>query len=44
MCSPQTSPLIAVDGNPLEHIWVLQSPLLVMSDGQIALNALDRSK
>ena len=36
--------LIAVDGNPLERIWVLQNPLLVMSNGQIALNALDPSK
>jgi len=36
--------LIAVDGNLLERIWVLQNPLLVMSNGQIALNALDPSK
>ena len=36
--------LIAVDGNPLEHIWVLQSPLLIMSNGQVVLNALDPSK
>jgi imidazolonepropionase-like amidohydrolase len=36
--------LIAVDGNPLERIWLLQNPLLVMSNGQIALNALDPSK
>jgi imidazolonepropionase-like amidohydrolase len=36
--------LIAVDGNPLEHIWVLQNPLLVMSNGQVAMNALDPSK
>jgi imidazolonepropionase-like amidohydrolase len=36
--------LIAVDGNPLERIWVVQNPLLVMSNGQIALNALDPSK
>jgi imidazolonepropionase-like amidohydrolase len=36
--------LIAVDGNPLERIWILQNPLLVMSNGQIALNALDPSK
>jgi imidazolonepropionase-like amidohydrolase len=36
--------LIAVDGNPLDRIWVLQNPLLVMSNGQIALNALDPSK
>ena len=36
--------LIAVDGNPLERIWVVQNPLLVMSNGQIVLNALDPSK
>lgn len=36
--------LIAVDGNPLEHIWVLQNPLLIMSNGQVAMNALDPSK
>jgi imidazolonepropionase-like amidohydrolase len=36
--------LIAVDGNPLERIWVLQNPLLIMSNGQIVLNALDPSK
>ena len=36
--------LIAVDGNPLEHIWVLQNPLLIMSNGQVVLNALDPSK
>ena len=36
--------LIAVDGNPLEHIWVLQNPLLIMSNGQVAMNALDSSK
>jgi imidazolonepropionase-like amidohydrolase len=36
--------LIAVDGNPLDRIWVLQNPLLVMSNGQIALNVLDPSK
>jgi imidazolonepropionase-like amidohydrolase len=36
--------LIAVDGNPLERIWVLQNPLLVISNGQVALNALDPSK
>ena len=36
--------LIAVDGNPLERIWVLQNPLLVMSNGQMALNVLDPSK
>ena len=36
--------LIAVDGNPLESIWVLQNPLLIMSNGQVALNALDPSK
>ena len=36
--------LIVVDGNPLERIWVLQNPLLVMSNGRVALNALDPSK
>ena len=36
--------LIAVDGNPLEHIWVLQNPLFIMSNGQVVLNALDPSK
>jgi len=36
--------LIAVAGNPLEHIWVLQNPLFIMSNGQIVLNALDPSK
>ena len=36
--------LIAVDGDPLERIWVVQNPLLVMSNGQIVLNALDPSK
>jgi len=36
--------LIAVDGNPLESIWVLQNPLLIMSNGQVAMNALDPSK
>ena len=36
--------LIAVDGNPLESIWVLQNPLLIISNGQVALNALDPSK
>jgi imidazolonepropionase-like amidohydrolase len=35
---------LVVDGNPLERIWVLQNPLLVMSNGQIAMNALDPSK
>jgi imidazolonepropionase-like amidohydrolase len=36
--------LLVVDGNPLERIWVLQNPLLVMSNGQIAMNALDPAK
>ena len=36
--------LIVVDGNPLEHIWVLQNPLFIMSNGQVVLNALDPSK
>ena len=36
--------LIAVDGNPLERIWVLQNPLLIMSNGHVVLNALDPSK
>jgi imidazolonepropionase-like amidohydrolase len=36
--------LLVVDGNPLERIWVLQNPLLVMSNGQIALNRLDPAK
>jgi imidazolonepropionase-like amidohydrolase len=36
--------LIAVDGDPLERIWVVQNPLLVMSNGQIVLNALDPAK
>jgi imidazolonepropionase-like amidohydrolase len=36
--------LIVVDGNPLDRIWILQNPLLVMSNGQVALNALDPSK
>jgi imidazolonepropionase-like amidohydrolase len=36
--------LIAVAGNPLEHIWVLQNPLFIMSNGQVVLNALDPSK
>jgi imidazolonepropionase-like amidohydrolase len=33
--------LVAVDGNPLADIRVLQDPLLVISNGRIALNRLD---
>jgi imidazolonepropionase-like amidohydrolase len=36
--------LLVVDGNPLDRIWVLQNPLLVMSNGQVVYNALDPAK
>jgi imidazolonepropionase-like amidohydrolase len=32
--------LIAVEGNPLEHPVTLQDPLLVISNGRVALNRL----
>lgn len=36
--------LIAVDGNPLEDIIVVQDPLLVISNGRIGLNRLEFGK
>jgi imidazolonepropionase-like amidohydrolase len=33
--------LIAVEGNPLERVDALQDPLLVVSNGRVALNRLD---
>ena len=33
--------LIAVNGNPLENIRVLEDPVLVVSNGRIAINRLD---
>ena len=35
--------LIVVDLNPLEQIWILQEPLLVVSNGRVALNKIDFS-
>ena len=36
--------LIVVDGNPLETVRTLQDPLLVVSNGRVALNRLDFAK
>ena len=36
--------LIVVDGNPLENLRPLQDPLLVVSNGRVALNRLDFAK
>lgn len=36
--------LIAVDGNPLENIGVVQDPVLVISNGRIAVNRITFSK
>lgn len=36
--------LIAVEGNPLENVRSLQDPLLVVSNGRVALNRLDFKK
>jgi imidazolonepropionase-like amidohydrolase len=36
--------LIAVDGNPLDDVRSLQDPLLVVSNGRVALNRLDFKK
>jgi len=33
--------LIAVNGNPIENIRVLEDPVLVVSNGRIAVNRLD---
>lgn len=33
--------LMVVDLNPLENIWILQEPLLVVSNGRVALNKVD---
>ncbi len=35
--------LMVVDLNPLEDVWVLQEPLLVVSNGRVALNKIDFS-
>lgn len=36
--------LIAVEGNPLDNVRTLQDPLLVVSNGRVALNRLDFAK
>jgi len=36
--------LVAVEGNPLEDMVVLQDPLLVISNGRVALNRLDHRR
>lgn len=36
--------LIVVEGNPLENVRALQDPLLVVSNGRVALNRLDFAK
>ena len=36
--------LVVVEGNPLEKVEVLQDPLLVMSNGRIAIDRLEFSK
>jgi imidazolonepropionase-like amidohydrolase len=36
--------LIVVDGNPLENVRSLQDPLLVVSNGRVALNRLEFAK
>jgi imidazolonepropionase-like amidohydrolase len=33
--------LLVVDLNPLDDIWILQEPLLVVSNGRVALNKID---
>lgn len=33
--------LMVVDLNPLDNIWVLEEPLLVVSNGRVALNKID---
>ena len=35
--------LLVVDLNPLDQIWILQEPLLVVSNGRIALDKIDDS-
>ena len=35
--------LIVVDLNPLSEIWILQEPLLVVSNGRVALTKIDDS-
>lgn len=35
--------LVVVDLNPLDDVWILQEPLLVVSNGRIALNKIDFS-
>jgi imidazolonepropionase-like amidohydrolase len=35
--------LIVVDLNPLNEVWILQEPLLVVSNGRVALNKIDYS-
>ena len=36
--------LIAVEANPLENVRTLQDPLLVVSNGRVALNRLEFAK
>jgi imidazolonepropionase-like amidohydrolase len=36
--------LIVVDANPLDNVRTLQDPLLVVSNGRVALNRLDFAK
>jgi imidazolonepropionase-like amidohydrolase len=36
--------LVVVERNPLEHVGTLQDPLLVMSNGRVAVNRLNFSK
>ena len=33
--------LLIVDANPVEQVWVLEDPLLIMSNGKIVVNRLD---
>jgi imidazolonepropionase-like amidohydrolase len=35
--------LVVVDLNPLDNIWILQDPLLVVSNGRVALNKIEFS-
>ena len=35
--------LMVVDLNPLNEVWILQEPLLVVSNGRVALNKIDYS-
>ena len=39
--SGKLADIIAVEGNPLEDISVLESPILVIKDGEIIINKLD---